>query len=166
MGITVVQLQTAAVCVFCFHAVKLKCKEPYRDLGQRLKSKRQTFQKLLQRMVKKQRHTVNFTKASHTCNCARYLKLFAWLQVTTMEGFWQVQVTSPSQDLIQLARCESRIYCNRPGPNHDYHEHLEYFDSQKSGDFRTTLTSNRHFSISLDIGLRTRHIWNFFFRVT
>ena len=26
--------------VFCFHAVKLKCKEPYRDLGQRLKSQR------------------------------------------------------------------------------------------------------------------------------
>lgn len=41
--------------------------------------------------------------------------------------------------------CESRIYCNRPGPNHDYHLHLEYFDSQKVRSFRTTLTSNRIF---------------------
>ena len=58
---------------FVFMLWKLKCKEPYRDLGQRFTSKRQTFLILLQRMVKKQRNTVNFTKASHTCNCARYL---------------------------------------------------------------------------------------------
>lgn len=63
--------------------------------------------------------------------------------------------------------CESRIYCNRPGPNHDYHQHLEYFDSQKVRSFRTTLTSNRHF-----FQFPWTSVWEpdtsetFFFRVT
>ena len=46
---------------------------------------------------------------------------------------WPAPRLDPVSPQCEWGKSAANPGFNRPGPNHDYHQHLEYLDSQKSG---------------------------------